>query len=305
MEIPQGKTREDPRNNDKYIKTVPEQIEYLKKLGLIITDERKALEILSDIGFYRLGFYMFPFEKKYPAKVGRDHAFKEGISLDTIIRLYYFDFELRHILLKYISRIEIHLRTSIVNYISVKHHNNDTWFVDERIVSPSYCRSFDNIYDRIRLSPFIKWHHHNHSCKYAPAWKTLEFMTLSEIIDLFSVITNVKDRLTISYSFGIRSLKTFESYLHTVRRIRNRCAHGGVLYDYVASKRLVARGSVELSNIYDRFNLKGAINVILYLLGIVSANRKEQMTQELQNLIDECKDNSQLYNAICIASGLK
>ena len=74
---------------------------------------------------------------------------------------------------------------------------------------------------------------------------------------------------------------------------------------YVASKRLVARGPVELSNIYDRFNLKGAINVILYLLGIVSANRKEQMTQELQNLIDECKDNSQLYNAICIASGLK
>lgn len=51
-----------------YIKTIPEQIEHLKELGLIIPDDAKASEILSDIGFYRLGFYMFPFEKKYPPK---------------------------------------------------------------------------------------------------------------------------------------------------------------------------------------------------------------------------------------------
>jgi len=305
METLQGNTWEESHDNSIYIKTIPGQIEHLKRLGLIITDDRKASEILSDIGFYRLGFYMFPFEKRYPARVRRDHSFREGTTLDTVIRLYYFDFELRLILLKYISRIEIHLRTSIVNYMSAKYHNNDTWFVDDRIVSPSYCRSFGVIYDRIRLSPYIKWHHHNHSCKYAPAWKTLEFMTIGEIIDLFSAVTNVKDRLAICYHFGIRSLNTFDSYLHSVRRVRNRCAHGGVLYDYAASKRLVAKGPVKLSNTYDRFNLKGAIDVISYLLEYVSVNRKEQLKQELQNLIDECKDNNQLYNAICLASGLE
>ena len=288
-----------------YIKTIPGQIEHLKQLGLIIPDEQKAYEILTDIGFYRLGFYMFPFEKKYPAKAGRDHMLKPGISLDTVIRLYYFDFELRHILLKYISRVEIHLRTTIVGYMSAKHLNKDTWFVDDKIVAPSYSRSFGEIYDRIRLSPYIKWHHHNHSCKFAPAWKTLEFMTLSEIIDLLSAITNVKDRLEISYHFGIRSLNTFESYLHAVRRIRNRCAHGGVLYDYMASKRLVAKGPVHFSSVYDRFNLKGAIDVISYLAGVVSVNRKQQLEQELQSLIDKCKDDESLYNAICVASGLK
>ena len=83
-----------------YIKTIPEQIEHLKELGLIIPDDAKAFEILSDIGFYRLGFYMFPFKKKYPVKVGRDHTIKEGISMDTVLRLYYFDFELRLLLLK-------------------------------------------------------------------------------------------------------------------------------------------------------------------------------------------------------------
>lgn len=39
-----------------YIKTVPQQIEHLKQLGLVVPDDEKASEILSDIGFYRLGF---------------------------------------------------------------------------------------------------------------------------------------------------------------------------------------------------------------------------------------------------------
>ena len=211
-------------------KTIPEQIEHLKELGLTIPDDDKASEILSDIGFYRLGFYMFPFEKKYPIKAGRDHNIREGISMDTVLRLYYFDFELRLLLLKYISRIEIHLRTTIVNYMSAKHLNKDTWFVDDTIVSPAYIRSFDSIYDRVRLSRYIKWHHDNHACKYAPAWKTLEFMTMGEIVDLYDAISNVSSRLDISKAHGIRSIKTFDNYLTSVRRVRNRCAHAGILF---------------------------------------------------------------------------
>ena len=288
-----------------YIKTIPEQIEHLKELGLIIPDDAKASEILSDIGFYRLGFYMFPFEKKYPVKAGRDHTIREGISMDTVLRLYYFDFELRLLLLKYISRIEIHLRTTIVNYMSAKHHNKDTWFVDDAIVSPAYIRSFGSIYDRVRLSTYIKWHHHNHACKYAPAWKTLEFMTIGEIVDLYDAISNVSSRLDISKLHGIRSIKTFDNYLTSVRRVRNRCAHAGILFDYAATEALTTQGPVDLSAVPDRTNLRGAIEVIKYLTGIVSANRLADLERELQELIEKCKDDPALYTAIQIASGLK
>lgn len=51
-----------------YFKTVEEQTEHLKELGLIISDDSKAYEILSDIGYYRFGFYMFPFEKSIHPK---------------------------------------------------------------------------------------------------------------------------------------------------------------------------------------------------------------------------------------------
>lgn len=288
-----------------YVKIMMKQIDHLKTLGLTIPDEEKAIEILSDIGFYRLGFYLFPFENKYPVKACRDHRFRPGTSLDTILRLYYFDFDLRHILLKYISRIEIHLRTTIINYMSVKHHNKDTWFVDDRIVASAYIKTFGSIYDRVRLSPYIKWHHHNHSCKYAPAWKTLEFMTIGEILDLYDAISSTTSRLDICKQHGIRSIKTFDNYLTAVRRIRNRCAHGGVLFDYIASKALINKGPVDLSSVPDRTNLRGAIEVIKYLTGVVSTNRRADLELELRQLIDKCKEDAMLYEAIHIASGLR
>ena len=38
-------------------RSVKEQIELLKKRGMIFDDEDKAEQILEDVGYYRLGFY--------------------------------------------------------------------------------------------------------------------------------------------------------------------------------------------------------------------------------------------------------
>ena len=45
---------------------VEEQIALLESRGMKIEDKDKAKENLLDIGYYRLGFYWFPFEKTYP-----------------------------------------------------------------------------------------------------------------------------------------------------------------------------------------------------------------------------------------------
>lgn len=81
---------------------VSEQIDLLESRGMVITDRDKAQEVLLDIGYYRLGFYWFPFEKTYPNKNRRTHQFREGTNFDYIVKLYYFDFNLRNILTKYL-----------------------------------------------------------------------------------------------------------------------------------------------------------------------------------------------------------
>lgn len=45
--------------------TIEEQIKRLRDRNVTIVDEEKAKENLLDIGYYRLGFYFFPFEITY------------------------------------------------------------------------------------------------------------------------------------------------------------------------------------------------------------------------------------------------
>lgn len=55
---------------------IDEQIALLEQRGMSIADKEKARECLLDIGYFRLGFYWFPFEKTYPRKTNRTHEFK-------------------------------------------------------------------------------------------------------------------------------------------------------------------------------------------------------------------------------------
>lgn len=54
--------------NLKFATNIEEQITKLVERGMVIEDIEKAKENLLDIGYFRLGFYWFPFEKSYPRK---------------------------------------------------------------------------------------------------------------------------------------------------------------------------------------------------------------------------------------------
>ena len=127
--------------------TVEEQISQLAKRGMKLGDIDKAKENLLDIGYYRLGFYWFPFEKNYPKKHNRDHNFKEGTEFDYAIKLYYFDFDLRNIFLRYISRIEVHFRTTFIYHVSNAYKANPFWYVDPSILDQKMIDS--NEYQKV------------------------------------------------------------------------------------------------------------------------------------------------------------
>ena len=61
--------------------TIDQQLDLLKSRGLTVNDVDKAREILLDIGYYRLGFYLFPFEKSYPRLRNRTHEYLSLIHI--------------------------------------------------------------------------------------------------------------------------------------------------------------------------------------------------------------------------------
>ena len=97
--------------------TIDEQIAILRKRGMIISDKEKAKETLLDIGYFRLGFYCFPFEQDYPNKNNRTHVYTVNTKFEDVVRLYYFDCDLRNVLMNYINRIEINFRTYLTYFV--------------------------------------------------------------------------------------------------------------------------------------------------------------------------------------------
>ena len=126
----------------KYATTLDEQVDKLKNRGLVINDEEKAKEVLLDIGYYRFGAYLFPFEKKYPSKKNRDHVYKDGTDFYDALDLYYFDCDLRRLLMKYLTRIEVNIRTYITYHVSNLYKTKPCWFISHSVMKPSYVNSF-------------------------------------------------------------------------------------------------------------------------------------------------------------------
>lgn len=152
--------------------TLDEQIVLLSSRGVEITCIEKAKECLLDIGYFRLCSYLFPFEKSYPRYKNRTHEVIDGTKLSDAVALYYFDFDLRNILNRYISRIEVSLRTYITYTISNKYKLSPTWFADPEVMNSSYVGTFQSVYDAIMKKPVIKRHHSKYvNDQYAPAWK--------------------------------------------------------------------------------------------------------------------------------------
>ena len=67
--------------------SIPEQIERLSKRGLYFSDKEKAENYLSNISYYRLRAYTYPFQDNE----NPDHPFVQKVSFENIIELYCFD----------------------------------------------------------------------------------------------------------------------------------------------------------------------------------------------------------------------
>ena len=97
--------------------TYEQQIENLQsKHSLSIPEYNEALTILKRINYYRLSGYGIGMTKPDDTE-----QYREGVSIDTLYRLYSFDSSFRNAMIHVVEQIEIQLRTQIANYLSLKY----------------------------------------------------------------------------------------------------------------------------------------------------------------------------------------
>lgn len=269
--------------------SIEQQLELMRSRGLVIADEERAAEFLSVIGFYRLGTYLFPFEESYPDFNRTTHRYREGIEFMDAVRLYYFDLELRNLFLKYIFSIEVYFRAVLTYEGSMLYRDDPWWFVSPDCVTRSFISDFDRrIYNgAFRKNPAIKRHHSmSPKDRYAPAWKTIELMTLGENITLFNALRDTMLQQKICGRLGVRYVEVFQNYIELVRILRNACAHGCSMFDFRPYNR-IRKGPAGLTRPEEYMNISGCLKVVRYLLRHVSPEREAEMMREFYTLLDK------------------
>lgn len=275
--------------------SVQDQIQKLLDRGMELDwGENKAEEILLDIGYYRLGFYWHPFE------IDDDHNFEQGTKFSNVVKLYYLDVDLKNILNRALNRIEINLRTQLIYIVSNEYPQFPTWFANKRVIQSKFVDELPKYYDekfKDKNKP-IKKHHVNYPNDiYAPAWKTLEFLTFGSIYSVFCSIKDENLKRKMARYYGFNSVHTFRNFFQTIIFIRNICAHSGLLYDCNTPKEISTTPFFRFNN-NNRHSLDSAIKVILYFLGKISITRKIIVENEITTLFDGFQDNDVIMRII-------
>ena len=274
---------------------VDNQILKLQERGMILDLEpEKVKEILLDIGYYRLGFYWHPFE------INASHQFQEGTLFSNAVTLYYLDVDLRNLLLKYLNRIEINFRTKLVYYVSNKYKSSPTWFINPRVINHSYIKTIGKYYndDFKRTNKTIKLHQSNNiNDLYAPAWKTLEFFTFGAVLKTFKSLLDNELKLKIANQYGVLNLSKFINLFDTIVYVRNTCAHGGLLFDFMTPKGIALLPSISFNG-NNRHSLDSAIKIILFVLKSISNERKNDLENDLNALFFKHSENEAIKEII-------
>lgn len=112
--------------------TINEQLGKLQARGLIFDDEALAKRYLSNISYYRLRAYTYPFQNN--SDPDADHKFiRSDIHFSDIIDLYCFDRRLRNLVFNAIEKIEVAVRTRITQEYSTA-FNDSHWFCKKNII---------------------------------------------------------------------------------------------------------------------------------------------------------------------------
>lgn len=267
--------------------TIPQQITKLKDRGLIIPDDTLAERYLSNISYYRLRAYTYPYQNNRE----ENQPFVENASIDQVMELYTFDRRLRLLLFDAIERIEIALRTQIIYQWALQ--NGSHWHLQQNLYKDNskfikHLASLQKELDRCNET-FVEHYYQKYTQPSAPpAWMSLEVTSIGLLSLLFQNLKNCPEKKAVTHHFGLLSTDVLENWVHNFCNVRNICAHHGRLWNRRISIHLnLPRKTKELfitnKNI-NPYKLYASLSAMLYCMQIINpeSSFKAQLLDLLQ-----------------------
>lgn len=221
----------------KEFKTIEEQVEILKKKGLIIEDEEETKEILLRENYFFINGYRLLLMNSYS-----DKTFVKGSTFKELYALFLFDRSMRNIIFKYLLIIENQLKSITSYQLSKKYgyqekdYLNFKNFTEDR----SKVRRVKDLIEKMKRQVRINGTKHNatlHYIKnygYVPMWVLVKVLSFGIVCELYSVLKK-EDQIEIASVFNV-STEYLEDFLPILANYRNLCAHEDIMFDHKTEK---------------------------------------------------------------------
>ena len=259
-------------------------VRLLQSRGLTVNDTAKAESYIEYIGYYRLSAYMYPL-LQIPKEL---HQYKPNTSFGQVMMLYRFDKKLRLLAFNEIEKIEVAVRSAVVN-TGCEMTNDPFWMTDSRnfIDARKFQHTMDLIDNELRRSreDFIVHFKQTYSDPYPPAWILAEVLPFGVITNIYSNIKVPRIKKRISQKFGLQ-VAPFESWLTIVALTRNSCCHHARVWNKQNTIRPMMPHHINYSWILletDPLRIYFDLCITKYFLNIISPNN--DMKDKIQALL--------------------
>ena len=213
-------------------KTFDEQLQLLKDGDLVISNDAYVLTKLQHINYYRLSAYFLPYQHDKHSQ--NKNKFLPDTTFEDIIKLYYFDTELRKIIFEGIEVIEIYLRTQISYYHSQSY--GAFGYLDITTLRTNLQVEFDALHQDIQKEKtrskevFIKHLKKQYNTTDLPVWSVVEIISFGSLSKLFMLLQEKEQNNVIKNMGGVNKFVFFK-WFKALSSVRNTCAHHSRLWN--------------------------------------------------------------------------
>ncbi len=277
---------------DKNFKTYDEQISFLKnEKQLLIQDEDRALKLLKQHSYFALiNGYKYPFKNKAG-------EYKKNTTIEDIYLLYEFDNKLRHILVRNIMRVEIHIKSLLSYVFAETFGDKQTAYLvatNYNYQSPKYQADINKLIGVLteickESNKYGYMCHQRTQHGNIPLWVMVKALTLGNVSKMYSC-QKPEIQTKISKEFPGCTEDDVAAFLDLLTRFRNVCAHNERLFDYRYNK-----GSINDTQMHKALNLpiknghykKGKSDLFAVLISLKYLLIKEEFDKMIQEIFIE------------------
>lgn len=223
----------------KEFKTLDEQIEILKKRGLVINDIDKTKSLLLRENYFFINGYRHIFLKNR-----KEDSFISGTTFEELYALFQFDRSFRNILFKNLLIVENNLKSIISYSLSKKYGVKEKDYLKTTNFSQDVkkIRQVNDVLNKIKRQ--IKLNGRQHSATlhylsnygYVPLWILVKLLSFGMINELYSIL-KPEDKLSIAEYYNL-DVETLGIYIGLLSNYRNLCAHEDIVYEHKTQREI-------------------------------------------------------------------